>query len=294
MPATYHIGAAKFDADSLAPGLYLVATPIGNLADITVRALTTLASAETVLCEDTRTSSKLMARYGIKAKLEPYHEHNAAKARPHILERLKAGVAIALISDAGTPLISDPGYRLVAGAVALGIAVTSCPGPSAVMAGLALSGLPTDRFLFLGFLPAKAGDRQRLYEEVKTVSATLVFFESPHRIVETLAEANTALPGRAVCVTRELTKLHEEALRGSATEVRAALAARPSVKGEITLILGPPPEEIHAATDDDVEAAITTALQGMPASKAAADVAKRFGLAKADVYAQILARKGDG
>ncbi len=155
MPSTYHIGAAKFEADSLAPGLYLVATPIGNLGDITVRALATLAAAETVLCEDTRTSSKLMARYGIKARLEPYHEHNAAKARPHILERLKAGAAIALISDAGTPLVSDPGYRLVSEAVALGIAVTSCPGPSAVMAGLALSGLPTDRFLFLGFPPPR-------------------------------------------------------------------------------------------------------------------------------------------
>ena len=294
MPSTYHIGAAKFEAGSIAPGLYLVATPIGNLGDITVRALATLASAETVLCEDTRTSSKLMARYGIKARLEPYHEHNAAKARPHILERLKAGAAIALISDAGTPLISDPGYRLVSETVALGIAVTSCPGPSAVMAGLAISGLPTDRFLFLGFLPVKSGERQRLFEEMKAVRATLVFFESPHRIVETLAEMSAALPGRAVCVTRELTKLHEEAIRGSAAEVGAALASRPAVKGEITLILGPPPEETHAATDNDVEDAITAALLAMPASKAAADVAKRFGLAKADVYAQILARKTDG
>lgn len=294
MPSSYHIGAARFEADSLAPGLYLVATPIGNLADITVRALATLASAETVLCEDTRTSSKLMARYGIKARLEPYHEHNAAKVRPHIMERLKAGAAIALISDAGTPLISDPGYRLVAEAVATGIVVTTCPGPSAVMAGLAIAGLPTDRFLFLGFLPAKAGERQRLFEEVKAIRATLVFFESPHRIVETLAEMHTALPGRAVCLTRELTKLHEEAIRGSCADVGAALAARPAVKGEITLILGLPPEPSHAATDADVEEAITAALEAMPASKAAAEVAKRFGLAKANVYAQILARKSDG
>jgi 16S rRNA (cytidine1402-2'-O)-methyltransferase len=294
MAGSYHIGAAKFEADTLAPGLYLVATPIGNLGDITVRALATLAAADTVLCEDTRTSAKLMARYGIKAKLEPYHEHNAAKARPHILERLQSGTAMALISDAGTPLVSDPGFRLVQESVAMGIAVTSCPGPSAVMAGLAISGLPTDRFLFLGFLPAKAGERQRLYTEMAAVKSTLVFFESPHRIIETLAEMNVSLPGRRVAVTRELTKLHEEALRGSAAEVIAALSLKPAVKGEITLILGPPPEETHAAGDADVEQAITLALQEMPASKAAADVARRFGLAKADVYAQILARKGDG
>lgn len=294
MSRSYHIGAARFEADALAEGLYLVATPIGNLADVTVRALATLAAADVVLCEDTRTSAKLLERYGIKAKLEPYHEHNAAKVRPHILERLANGAAIALISDAGTPLVSDPGFRLVQEAVAQGIAVSSCPGPSAVLAGLAISGLPTDRFLFLGFLAAKAGERQKLYDEVKTLRATLVFFESPHRIIEALDEMAVALPGRNVCVTRELTKLHEEAIRGSYGEVIAALQAKPAVKGEITLIVGPPPEQTHAATDADVEAAITSALRDMPASKAAADVAKRFGLAKADVYAQILARKADG
>lgn len=294
MAGTYHIGAAKFEADALAPGLHVVATPIGNLGDITIRALATLAAAETVLCEDTRTSAKLMERYGIKARLEPYHEHNAAKVRPHILARLREGAAIALISDAGTPLVSDPGYRLVAEAVAEGIAVTSCPGPSAVMAGLAVSGLPTDRFLFLGFLPAKAGERHRLYAEVAAIRSTLVFFESPHRIVETLREMAEGLPGRAVAVVREATKLHEEVLRGMAIDVAAELAARPAVKGEITLIAGPPPEETHAATDADVAAAIDEALKFMPASKAAADVSKRFGLAKADVYAQILARKANG
>jgi 16S rRNA (cytidine1402-2'-O)-methyltransferase len=294
MSRTYHIGAHRFDADALATGLYLVATPIGNLADITVRALATLAAADVVLCEDTRTSGKLMARYGIKAKLEAYHEHNAAKVRPHILKRLADGAAIALISDAGTPLVSDPGYRLVAETVAQGFAVTPCPGPSAVLAGLAVSGLPTDRFLFLGFLPAKAGETRKLYDEVKSLRATLVFFESPHRIIETLEEMAEALPGRTVCVTRELTKLHEEALRGSYGEVIAGLKAKPAVKGEITLILGPPPTETHAATDADVAAAIAAALQSMPASKAAAEIARHFGLAKADVYAQILALKADG
>lgn len=294
MSPTYHIGAAKFEAERLAPGLYVVATPIGNLGDITVRALATLAAADIVLCEDTRTSGKLMERYGIKAKLEPYHEHNAAKVRPHILERLASGAAVALISDAGTPLISDPGYRLVRESAARGIAVTSCPGPSAVMAGLSISGLPTDRFLFLGFLPAKAGETRKLYDEVKSFRATLVFFESPHRIIATLEEMAEALPDRAVCVTRELTKLHEEALRGSYGEVIAGLKAKSAVKGEITLVLGPPPDESYAATDADVAAAIAVALQSMPASKAAAEVAKRFGLAKADVYAEILARKADG
>jgi len=294
MAGNYHIGASKFEANALAPGLHVVATPIGNLGDITIRALATLAAAETVLCEDTRTSAKLMERYGIKARLLPYHEHNAAKVRPHILARLKEGATIALISDAGTPLVSDPGYRLVAEAVAEGVAVTSCPGPSAVMAGLAVSGLPTDRFLFLGFVPAKAGERHRLYAEVAAVRSTLVFFESPHRIVETLREMSEGLPGRAVAVVREATKLHEEVLRGTAIEVAAELAARAAVKGEITLIAGPPPEETHAATDDDVAAAIGEALKSMPASRAAADVSKRFGLAKADVYAQILARKANG
>ena len=155
MSRTYHIGAAAFEAEALAPGLHIVATPIGNLRDITVRALATLAAADVILCEDTRTSAKLMERYAIRGHLEPYHEHNAAKVRPGIIARLKQGAAIALISDAGMPLVSDPGYRLVAEAVEAGIAVTACPGPSAVLTGLALSGLPTDRFCFLGFVPVK-------------------------------------------------------------------------------------------------------------------------------------------
>ena len=292
MSRTYHIGAAKFEAGALAPGLHVVATPIGNLGDITVRALATLAAADVVLCEDTRTSAKLMERYGIKARLEPYHEHNAEKARPRILERLREGAALALISDAGTPLVSDPGYRLVQEAVAQGSNVTSCPGASALLAGLTIAGLPTDRFLFLGFPPARTGDRRRLCDEVAKLRATLIFYESPNRIIETLEELAGALPGREVCVTRELTKLHEEALRGSYDVVITALKARPAVKGEITLILGPPPEDQHAATDADVATAIDEALQALPASKAAAEVAKRFGLAKADVYAEILARKG--
>lgn len=288
---SYIIGAARFDAESLAPGLYVVATPIGNLGDITVRALATLAAAETVLCEDTRTSGKLMERFAIKTKLSPYHEHNAQKVRPAILERLQQGAAIALISDAGMPLVSDPGYRLVKEAVELGLPVTACPGPSAVLTGLALSGLPTDRFLFAGFVPQKQGERKRLFAEFEKLKATLIFFESPHRIVETLQDLGLALPGRQIAVTRELTKLHEEVLRGSAHEIAETLAARPAVKGEITLIVGPPLED-EAVSDEVLAEAIAVAIQVMSASKAASEIAKRFNLNRSDIYQLILTMKG--
>jgi 16S rRNA (cytidine1402-2'-O)-methyltransferase len=287
---SYIIGAHRYEAEPLTPGLYVVATPIGNLGDITVRALATLAAAETVLCEDTRTSGKLMERFAIRTKLSPYHEHNAQKARPHILERLQQGATIALISDAGMPLVSDPGYRLVKEAVELGIPVTACPGPSAVLTGLALSGLPTDRFLFAGFVPQKQGERRRLFAEFEKLRATLIFFESPHRIIETLHDLATALPGRAVAVTRELTKLHEEVLRGQAQEIAVQLAARAAVKGEITLLVGPPTED-EPASDADIDTAINNALSTMPASKAASEVAKRFNLNRAGIYQRILSRK---
>lgn len=286
----YSIGAAQFEAEKLEAGLHVVATPIGNLGDITIRALAALAAADAILCEDTRTTAKLLERYGIRTKLRPYHEHNAAKVRPGIVEKLKSGLALALVSDAGMPLVSDPGYRLVAAALDAGIAVTACPGASAVLTGLALSGLPTDRFTFLGFLSAKVGDRQRLYAEFANVKATLVFFESPHRIVATLGEIEVAWPGRRLAVARELTKLYEEVLRGSALELRETLAARASIKGEITVVAGPPPEPV-AASGEEIEAAISEALETMPAGRAAAEVARLFDLGKKEVYARILARK---
>ena len=274
--------------------LYLIATPIGNLGDMTIRALATLAAAETVLCEDTRTSAKLMERFAIKAKLWSYHEHNAQKVRPEILARLQQGATVALISDAGMPLVSDPGYRLVKEAVELGIPVTACPGPSAVLTGLALSGLPTDRFLFAGFVPQKQGERKKLFAEFAKLKATLIFFESPHRIIETLHDLATALPGRHVAVTRELTKLHEEVLRGAAAEIATQLEARPSVKGEITVLVGPPAGE-EEVSETELENAITHALAEMPASKAASELAKRFNLNRSDVYQRILSRReGDG
>ncbi|MCB1379200.1 MAG: 16S rRNA (cytidine(1402)-2'-O)-methyltransferase [Alphaproteobacteria bacterium] len=292
----YVIGSASFEADSLAPGLYIVATPIGNLGDITIRALATMAAADAILCEDTRTTAKLLARFGMRVPLAPYHEHNAAKVRPGILARLRDGARIALVSDAGMPLVSDPGYRLVREAVDEGIAVTACPGPSSVLAGLALSGLPTDRFAFFGFVPQKAGDRRHLFAEMEGLRATLILFESPHRIAGTLAEIAAAFPGCEVAVARELTKIHEEVLRGSAADVAARLAERPAVKGEITLLIGPPPDTPPAPEQAEVVAAIRDALEAMSASNAAAEISRRFGLAKKQVYAQILAMKdaGDG
>jgi 16S rRNA (cytidine1402-2'-O)-methyltransferase len=210
--------------------------------------------------------------------------------RPEILERLGQGAAIALISDAGMPLVSDPGYRLVNEAVARGIPVTACPGPSAVLTGLALSGLPTDRFLFAGFVPQKQGERKRLFAEFARLKATLIYFESPHRIIETLHDLGAALPGRSVAVTRELTKLHEEVLRGTPEEIAAQLESRASVKGEITLLVGPPGEE-EAVSEEDLDVAIRQALSAMPASKAASELAKRFNLNRADIYQRILAAK---
>ena len=283
----YTIGTTRFEAEALNPGLYIVATPIGNLGDITVRALSTLAAADVVYCEDTRTSARLMERYAIRNRFSAYHEHNAQRVRPGIIENLNRGAAIALISDAGMPLVSDPGYRLVKEAAESGIAITACPGPSAVLTGLALSGLPTDRFTFAGFVPQKQGERRRLFSGFAHFRSTLVFFESPHRIIESLHDLEFALPGRAVAVTRELTKLHEEVLRGAILDVAALLEKKPSVKGEITLIVGPPLAS-GAVSEDVIGAAINDALQSMSASKAASEVAKQFSLNRSDIYTRIL------
>jgi len=293
LPRRYSIGAGHFEAEKLAPGLYLTATPIGHLGDVTLRALSTMAAVDILLCEDTRTTAKLLERYGIRTRLMAYHEHNAAKVRPAILRALGEGQAIALVSDAGMPLVSDPGYRLVADCVANEIPVTAVPGASAVLTALALSGLPTDRFAFLGFLPTKSGERKKLLAEFVSVKSTLIAFESPHRIVDALADVASTLGDRRIAVTRELTKLHEEVLRGTAIEVHDILSTRPSVKGEITLVIAPPEQNALRASDEDIQAAIEEALKSMPAAKAASDVAKRFNLAKKDVYARILARKNE-
>ena len=287
----YSIGAAVFEAEKCRGGLYVTATPIGNLRDITIRALETLAGVDRVLCEDTRTTGKLLERYGIRTKLSPYHEHNAQKVRPAILAGLAAGEAIALVSDAGMPLVSDPGYKLVAEAIAAGHRVEAIPGASATLTALALSGLPTDRFLFAGFLSNKTSERQSALEELKGIRASLIFFESPHRIVDTLLAVADVMGERMVAVSRELTKLHEEVVRGPASEVAAVFSARPSIKGEITLVVGPPDAADLMASQEDIDAALRASAEAMPAGQAAADVARRLGITKKEAYARLLALK---
>jgi 16S rRNA (cytidine1402-2'-O)-methyltransferase len=291
MTRSYVIGTTTYEAEKLAGGLYITATPIGHLGDVTLRALATMAAVDVLLCEDTRTTGKLLERYAIRTKLMPYHEHNATRVRPAILKALGEGQAYALVSDAGMPLVSDPGYRLVGDCVEHNIPVTAVPGASAVLTALALSGLPTDRFTFVGFLPTKSGERKKLLSEFAAVKSTLVAFESPHRIVDALADLAATLGNRRVAVTRELTKLHEEVLRGTALDVHDILKSRPSVKGEITLVIAPPDQSAVQVSEGDLESAIDEALRSMPAAKAASEVAKRFDLVKKDIYARILARK---
>ena len=284
----------RLNAPTLKPGLYIVATPIGNLADITLRALASLSAADVVLCEDTRVSARLLQRYEIRTTLKPYHDHNAAKQRPAILAMLAEGKAVALISDAGTPLVSDPGYKLVNACREQNIPVDVIPGPSAPLAALAVSGLPSDQFRFCGFLPPRQQARLRELQGLSDSEATLVFFESPHRLAGTLRDMATVMPGREVAVCRELTKMHQETIRGSVEHVLDQVVQRAALKGEITLLVAPAGKDEHTTDDADVAAALEAALHDLPAAKAAGQVAKRFGLKKADVYALALSLKKDG
>ena len=290
----YHIGAARHEAPTLPAGLHITATPIGNLGDITLRALATLAAADVVLCEDTRVSARLLDRYGIKAVTKPYHEHNAEAVRPAIIAALLHGGAYALISDAGVPLVSDPGYRLVRACVEENITVHSLPGASSTLTALTLSGLPSDTFTFIGFLPQKQKARVDLLERFKPMPSTLIAFESPHRVLDCLADCKAVFQSRTMALCRELTKLHEEVLRGTAAEIHGVLAARESIKGEIVLVIAPPSDEVEEVSDETIERAITTALADHSASKAASLVSKEFGLSKDDIYARILRRKTGG
>ena len=274
----------------LAPGLYLVATPIGNLRDITLRALDVLAGADVVLCEDTRVGGKLMAAHGLKVKLERYDEHAAERVRPKILARLAAGEKVALISDAGTPLISDPGYRLVRETVAQGSSVFPIPGASALLAGLTVAGLPTDRFLFAGFPPAKSAGRRALFEDLAPIRATLIFYEGGSRLKDSLADMAAVFGARAAAVARELTKLHETVIRGVLTD----LAVDPrcdTPKGEIVVLVAP--GEQRAATPEEADAALVDALKRNPTAKAASEVAKALGLSRRDLYARALELRGE-
>ncbi|EXL02556.1 16S rRNA methyltransferase [Aquamicrobium defluvii] len=284
------IGQAEFPARPLGPALYLVATPIGNLGDITVRALETLAAADVLACEDTRVSRVLLERYGIRRRTTAYHEHNAAEAGPRLIAALEEGRSVALISDAGTPLVSDPGYRLVGEALERGLRVVPIPGPSAALAALTVSGLPSDAFLFAGFLPVKAGQRRARLEQWQAVPATLIFFESPRRVADTLdAMAQVLGAGRRAAVCRELTKTFEEARHGSLQELAAHYASADTPKGEVVICVGPPADDNAAPAD--VDALLVGLAAEMPASKAAAEAARMTGQPKQELYRRLLTLK---
>ena len=289
--ATFRVDAAIFPASPPGPGLHVVATPIGRLADVTLRALETLAAADLIACEDTRVTRVLLDRYAIRVPLVSYNDHNAAERRPRLLAALEEGKAVALVSDAGTPLVSDPGYKLVAEAIAAGHRVIPVPGPSAMLAALVASGLPSDAFLFAGFLPTKTEARRHRLEDLARVPATLVFYESPHRIADMLADAVTVFGApRAGAVARELTKTFEETVRGSLGELAAIFAER-TVKGEIVVVVGPPAEE--ATSEADVDAMLRAALARQAPGKAVAEVARLTGADRKALYARAMALKAE-
>ncbi|WP_338056198.1 16S rRNA (cytidine(1402)-2'-O)-methyltransferase [Telmatospirillum siberiense] len=270
-----------------------MATPIGNLDDITLRALKVLKAADLIACEDTRVTGKLLSLLGIGgAALSPYHEHNAERARPALVARLREGAVVALVSDAGTPLVSDPGYRLVRACLEEGLPVTSLPGPSAALTALQLSGLPCDRFLFAGFLPTKDGARRQALAEVAAVPASLLFYESPRRLGDSLAAMAEVLGPRQAAVARELTKLYEEVRRGGLAELAAHYAAEGPPKGEVVVVVGPPPAAAPTG-EAELDAALVQALAGASLRDAAAAVAAATGLPKRQVYARAVALVGE-
>ena len=266
--------------------LHLVATPVGNLGDIPPRAVDALRAADVIACEDSRVTGNLLHHIGVKRPLVAYHDHNAEEMRPKLLARLLAGEQVALVSDAGTPLISDPGFKLVREAAEAGIPVTALPGPSAPILALILSGLPTDRFLFAGFLPNKSGARREALNEVAGVKATLIFFETAPRLADSLADCAAVLGDRPAAVARELTKLYEEVRRGPLPDLARHYAEAGPPKGEIVLVVGPPGAETHRAID--LDAALRDALKSMRVKDAAAAVAGATGRSTRDVYARAL------
>lgn len=267
----------------MAATLYLIATPIGNLEDITLRALRILREEVALIaCEDTRQTRKLLEHFEIRKPLVSYHEHNEAARTQELVEALERGESVALVSDAGTPLVSDPGYRLVTAAIERGFPVVPVPGPSAVLAALAASGLSTDRFRFVGFLPAKSAARRNMFQELASESVTVVCYESPHRILDSLTDMVETLGDRPVVLARELTKIHEEFLRGSAREIRTELERRGSVRGEITVVIGRSTEK-PVITDPVAEIA-RLQEEGLDRMDAIKTVAKRMGLPKREVY----------
>jgi len=278
-------------AAALSPGLYVTATPIGNARDITLRALDVLAGCDVIAAEDTRVSAKLLAIHGLSRPLTPYNDHNGARERPKLLDRLKHGARVALISDAGTPLISDPGFKLVREALAEGIQVHAIPGASATMTALALGGLPTDRFFFVGFLPARPGERESALVELAPVCATLVFFESANRLAASLAQMADVLGDRPAAVARELTKLHEEVRRGTLAVLAAQYAGEPAPRGEVTILVGPPRAPVADARR--LDSLLDKALPFMPVRAAAELIAEALGLPRKDVYRRALEKKNN-
>lgn len=292
-PRTYRLNDTVVTARPLEAALYLVATPIGNLGDITLRALETLAGADVLACEDTRVTRVLLDRYGIQSRPYAYHEYNADEVGPKLIEALANGKSVALVSDAGTPLVSDPGYRLGQLALADGHRVVPIPGASAPLAALVGSGLPNDAFFFAGFLPTKDKARRDRLDALKAVPATLIFFESPHRVGATLVAAAEVLGAqRPAAVCRELTKTFEEFRRGSLEDLSQYYDDDRVVKGEVVIVIGPPLAEGPMA-EGEVDALLADLARDLPAAKAAAEASRRTGLAKKDLYQRLLAMKGD-
>jgi 16S rRNA (cytidine1402-2'-O)-methyltransferase len=287
---TYHIKEAQFTAKPLEIALYLVATPIGNLGDITIRALETLASVDFIACEDTRTSAVLLNRYGISTKLISYHTHNEAASSAYLLNHIKTGKSVALISDAGTPLISDPGARIVIDAYNQGVNVIPLPGACAFLAALSISGLPSSRFMFDGFLPSKQAERRARLASLASLDLTLLFYEAPHRLSETIADMRDIFGNdRPAAICRELTKKFEECVKAPLSNLAEKYHKDANIKGEIVIVVAPPSEPVITSLNrDDL---LTALLVEMPASKAATEAARLTGEPKAELYKRILALK---
>lgn len=283
--------AAPVQTPQLAPGLYVVATPIGNLRDITLRALEVLRAADLVLCEDTRVTHKLLERHQLSPKLAAYHDHNAASVRPRVLAELAKGSAIALVSDAGTPLVSDPGFKLVEAAIEAGHRVFPIPGASAALAALVAAGLPSDRFFFEGFLPPKSGARKARLSELRAIPATMIFYESGPRLAESLSDMAATLGARDAAVCRELTKAFEEIRRGTLSDLADHYEEAGAPKGEIVVVVAPP-GETPLLDEEDIEQKIKTALKTLSLKDASAAIAAETGLPRKEIYARALALAG--
>jgi 16S rRNA (cytidine1402-2'-O)-methyltransferase len=284
---TFAVGSHILTAPKAAAGLHLVATPIGNLGDITLRALETLAGVDIIACEDTRITRRLTERYAISALLKPYHEHNAALARPKILEKLSQGASIALVSDAGTPLISDPGFKLVREVCAAGYPVIALPGPSSVLAALSVAALPTDRFFFEGFLPPKQVARRTRLTELSRIDATLVMFESGNRVQDTLHDLADIMRGRDAALCREMTKLHEDIQRGPLTEL-ARTAATLETRGEFVLVVGPQAADARIMAADELDDLLRSRLRQDSVKDTVAHAVEVSGRPRREIYARAL------